>query len=159
MSDHKLHLRPIEDADLSLLNVWLHKPYILKWYEDPDAWLDEIRQRNGPFTFIHHFIVMKGSQPIGFCQYYDCYDAGEDWYSVHTCRETYSIDYLIGEEVHLGTGNGKRIIQLLIDAIRTHTQAKEIIVQPEEENQASCKTLVSCGFVFDTAVGYYHMAL
>lgn len=33
MISHALSLRPINDDDLSLLNVWLHKPYILQWYE------------------------------------------------------------------------------------------------------------------------------
>ncbi len=154
-----LHLRSIEDTDLSLLDIWLHKPYVLKWYEDPNAWLDEVRQRDGQYAFIRHFIVMHGDQPIGFCQYYDCIEAGEDWYSVHTRNETYSIDYLIGEETHLRKGHGKRIIQLLIDTIRMHTQAKEIIVQPDEENLSSCKTLLSCGFVYDAAACYYRAAL
>ncbi len=154
-----LYLRPIEEVDLSFLDIWLHKPYILKWYEDPNAWLDEIGQRNGKFSFIRHFIVMDGGQPVGFCQYYDCIEAGQDWYSVSVRGETYSIDYLIGEEPYLHKGNGKRIIRLLIEAIRTHTQAKEIIAQPEEENLPSCKVLLSCGFVYDATAGYYRFAL
>lgn len=102
---------------------------------------------------------MDNDQPIGFCQYYDCMDAQEDWYSVQARNETYSTDYLIGEEAYLHKGNGKRIVELLIDAIRTKTQAKEIIVRPEEENTPSCKTLTSCGFMFDETAGYYRMTL
>ncbi|ACL20057.1 GCN5-related N-acetyltransferase [Desulfitobacterium hafniense DCB-2] len=159
MRDHIPHLRQIEDEDILLLNRWLHKSYILNWYEDPQAWLDEIRQRNGVYNFIHHFIVMKGSQPIGFCQYYDCYEAGEDWYSVHRANETYSIDYLIGEEACLRQGYGRQIICLLIDRIRGDTQGKEIIVNPEEENLASCKALVACGFEYDQTAACYRRKL
>ncbi len=159
MSDRDLHLRPIEEADIRLMDTWLQKPYILHWYEDPEAWIDEIKQRHGSFSFIHHFIVMDDHQPIGFCQYYDCYDAGEDWYSVEGPGKTYSVDYLIGEESYLGKGNGKKIIQLLIQAIQAKTQAEEIIVQPEEENLPSCKTLLACGFEFDQAKGYYRRDL
>ena len=159
MADQALYLRKIEDADLARLDVWLHKPYILKWYEDPKVWLDEIRQRDDRFSFISHFIVMAGSHPIGFCQYYDCSHAGEDWYSVWAHAETYSIDYLIGEEAYLQQGYGKRIVWLLIDAIRAKTTAKEIIVQPEKENAASCNTLESCGFVYDEGKGYYRLLL
>lgn len=155
MRDQILHLRQIEDGDIPLLNKWLHKLYILNWYEDPEVWLDEIRQRNGVCGFIHHFVVMTGSQSIGFCQYYDCYEAGEDWYSVHSANETYSIDYLIGEEAYLRQGYGRQIICLLVDMIRGNTQGKEIIVNPEEENLASCKALVSCGFEYDQAAACY----
>ncbi|WP_019851183.1 hypothetical protein [Desulfitobacterium sp. PCE1] len=78
MCEQPLYLRPIEDGDIALLEKWLNKPYILRWYEDPAAWIDEIEQRNGSFAFINHFIVMDGSRSIGFCQYYDCYKAGEE---------------------------------------------------------------------------------
>lgn len=159
MADQTLYLRKIGDDDLDLLDAWLHKPYILKWYEDPAAWLDEIRQRDDRFSFIAHFIVMADSHPVGFCQYYDCIHAGEDWYSVFVQGETYSIDYLIGEEAYLQQGYGKRIVRLLIDVIRAKTTAKEIIVQPEKENAASCNTLKSCGFLYDRAKGYYRQAL
>ncbi len=50
-------------------------------------------------------------------------------------------------------------MQLLIDAIRTKTAAKDIIVQPEKENAASCNTLESCGFLYDEGKGYYRLLL
>lgn len=78
---------------------------------------------------------MKNRQPIGFCQYYDCYDASEDWYSIQALGEIYSIYYLRGEE----------------------TQAKEIIVQQEEEKLSSCKTLISCGCQYNKTVAFYQM--
>lgn len=159
MSEKSLYLRKIEEKDIALMNAWLYKPYILHWYEDPEAWIDEIKQRNDSFAFIHHFIVMGGERPVGFCQYYDCYDAGEDWYSVQIPGQTYSVDYIIGEEEYLNKGYGKRIIHLLIDRIQEETQAKEIIVQPEEENLPSCKALISCGFEYNKATACYQLKL
>lgn len=154
-----LYLRDLEEADVALLNQWLHKPYILRWYEDPEAWLDEINKRQGAFAFIRHFIAMSGGQPVGFCQYYDCHAAGEDWYSVSAPGKTYSVDYLIGEEAYLCKGYGKRIIQLLTEAIREETQAKEVIVQPDKENLPSCRALIACGFAYDEALTYYRLQL
>lgn len=159
IDQRSLYLRKLEETDVALLNLWLHKPYILRWYEDPEAWLDEIRQRQGTFAFIHHFIAMSGGQPVGFCQYYDCYAAGEDWYSVSAPGETYSVDYLIGEEAYLGKGYGKQTIQLLLETIRRETQAEEVIVQPEEENLPSCRALAACGFSYDEALAYYRLRL
>jgi len=114
---NRIVLRPITDLDLALLTSWLNKNYILKWYHDADAWLHEIKERHGIFSWIKHFIVLDGETAIGFCQYYDCYDAKEDWYSVSKPNDTFSIDYLIGEEAYLCKGYGKAIVE--ID--RTHS--------------------------------------
>lgn len=73
-----LRLRPVDDIDIKQLEVWLNKEYILKWYHDADEWLNEIKERNGNFSFLYHFMVLKDNTPMGFCQYYDCFDAREE---------------------------------------------------------------------------------
>lgn len=148
-------LKPVEDQDVELLNHWLHKDYILKWYKDADEWLHEINNRNGEFKFVNHFIAVYDSRPIGFCQYYDCFDAKEDWYDVTESGVLYSIDYLIGDEECLGRGLGKEIIKALETEMSSLTAAKKIIVQPEKENIPSNRVLLSCGYAFDEGLGYY----
>ena len=152
-------LMPVGDTDLDLINGWLNKAYVLKWYHDADEWMNEIRNRHGEFRFIRHYIVLTDGEPFGFCQYYDCFDAKEDWYEVSDEGAVYSIDYLIGEEAHLGKGLGKAMISGLERIIRMETSAKCIIVQPESENAASCGTLLSCGYQFDEARRYYFKEL
>lgn len=153
--------RSVDDTDLDLLAVWLNKEYILKWYHDAADWLYEIKERNNSFAWIHHFIVMEGKTPIGFCQYYDCYDANhmEDWYSVTQRGDTFSIDYLIGNEAYLGKGYGKSIVKLLTDTIRQKEQAKQIIVQPEQENHSSNHVLMANGYAYDEQKKYYYKLL
>ena len=147
--DNVLNLKPFQDTDVEQLKIWLYKDHILKWYHDTDEWLKEIRERNKEFSFLHHFIVNKEDEPIGFCQYYDCFDAKELWYSVESREEVFSIDYLIGEEKYLRKGFGKQIIKLLIDEISKEHEKFEMIVQPELENIASNKTLMANGFIYD----------
>jgi RimJ/RimL family protein N-acetyltransferase len=150
-----LNLRPLQDTDVEQLKIWLYKDHILKWYHDTDDWLKEIKERSREFSFLHHFIVNKGDEPIGFCQYYDCFDAKELWYSVESKGEVFSIDYLIGEENYLQKGFGKQIIKLLIDEISKENENFEIIVQPEMENTASNKTFLANGFIYDENKQYY----
>ena len=150
-----LNLRPLQDTDVEQLKIWLYKDHILKWYHDTDDWLKEIKERSREFSFLHHFIVNKGDESIGFCQYYDCFDAKELWYSVESKGEVLSIDYLIGEENYLRKGFGKLIIKLLIDEISKENENFEIIVQPEMENTASNKTLLANGFIYDENKQYY----
>ena len=150
-------LRTVCDSDLPLLAEWLRKDYILKWFQDADDWLYEIEERSSSFAWIHHFIVMMGETPIGFCQYYDCFDgnAFEDWYDVTVGGDTFSIDYLIGNEAFLGKGYGKAIVKLLTDRILADENAKRIIVQPKHENLASNGVLLANGYVYDKSLGYY----
>ena len=153
-----LSLREINNSDIALLTEWLGKDYILKWYHDTDDWLREINGRNDEFNWIHHFIVVDEETPIGFCQYYDCYDANdmEAWYEVEKRGDTFSIDYLIGNESYLGKGYGKLIVKLLTETIWQKEQATQIIVQPDEDNHASNHVLMANGYVYDKSKNYYY---
>jgi len=64
------------------------------WFESPEDWVFEFNNRYGEFAFINHFIAESAGCPIGFCQYYDCYDGQkyEDWYKVSNPGELFSID-------------------------------------------------------------------
>jgi RimJ/RimL family protein N-acetyltransferase len=161
MKNKKLTIRPINDEDVDLITLWLNKDYILKWYHNPDEWLTEINERHNTYSWIHHFIVMEGNTSIGFCQYYDCYDANdmEDWYSVTQQNDTFSIDYLIGDEAYLNKGYGKAIVRLLTDTIRQKERARQIIVQPETDNHSSNHVLIANEYIYDEHNEYYYKLL
>lgn len=144
-----LEIRMFEDEDISIMEHWLNKDYIKKWYNAPEDWLNEIRQRFDTYSFVKHFIVCFNKNPIGFCQYYTCSDAGEDWYGDIPLEGTYSIDYLIGEENYLSKGYGKAIIALLIKKLFSLEDCKRIVVQPEADNLPSTNSLLANEFVFD----------
>lgn len=144
-----VELRKIQDDDIPLMRQWLYKDYIIKWYQDPEEWIKEINERDNEFKFVKHFIVLYEEKPIGFCQYYTCSDAGEDWYGEIPLEGTYSIDYLIGEEEYLGKGFGKAIIELLVNRVFSIDEAERIIVLPEEDNLPSVNSLLTSGFNFD----------
>lgn len=144
-----LKIRMLHDEDIPLLKAWLHKEHVSKWYENPDSWLAEVDGRFDTYSFINHFIALYDGNPIGFCQYYTCADANEDWYGEISPVGSYSIDYLIGEENYLGKGFGKAIVDLLVKTVFSLNEAQRIIVLPEMENTASCNTLLANGFFFD----------
>jgi RimJ/RimL family protein N-acetyltransferase len=151
----QISLAKIIDDDIILIEQWLQKEYIKKWYDPIDEWINEIKNRNGKYDFIRHFMVEINSTKIGFCQYYDCFDAQESWYKINKQKYTYSIDYLIGEENYLHKGYGKEIIQQLIEKVKTEG-GKEIIVQPDMENTASNKILLATGFEYLKNKEYYY---
>lgn len=153
----KLLLRQFYDKDIKLFEKWLYMPHIAKWYHNPLNWIDEAKKRNTEFSFLHHFIAELDGKPIGFCQYYEYHHSGEDWHGNTDINNTYSIDYLIGDTEYLGKGYGTAIVKALIEKIKLHHNPNRIIVQPEQENKASCNTLLSCGFSFDTNNEIYIM--
>jgi RimJ/RimL family protein N-acetyltransferase len=148
----------ITDEDIILIKKWLQKDYIRKWYDPINDWIYEIENRSGDFNFIKHFIVKNGFEKIGFCQYYDCFLAQEDWYKINKKGITYSIDYLIGEENYLNKGFGKEIIKRLVEKIKTEN-GMEIIVQPDIRNIQSGRVLIANGFVYDNNRKYYYKKL
>jgi RimJ/RimL family protein N-acetyltransferase len=154
----QISLVKIIDEDIILIEQWLQKEYIKKWYDPIDEWINEIKNRNGEYSFIKHFIVKIDSLRIGFCQYYDCFDAQESWYKISKQKHTYSIDYLIGEENYLHKGYGKEIIRQLIEKVKTEG-GKEIIVQPDTENVKSHKVLLANGFDYVEKNEYYYKRL
>jgi len=152
-----ISLRPLEENDISMVEKWIHQDYILRWYHEPDDWIMEMHERNGEFSFLHHFIVYENDNPIGFCQYYDCFDAQEEWYNITERGNTYSVDYLIGDPEYLQRGYGKSIVKLLTDKIKAIPGARMMVVQPEKENIASVKALLSNGYIYDKEKEYWYL--
>lgn len=150
-----LNLKPITDNDVQLVEMWLNKEYIKKWYDNPKDWLEEIDKRNDEYQFITHYIITNNNIPIGFCQYYGCFYAKEEWYQVNRPKQLFSIDYLIGDENYLSKGYGKEIIMLLTQTIIKNENLTQIIVKPNKKNIPSNKALISSGYIYDKDKQYY----
>lgn len=145
----QLTIKPLQEKDITLMEKWLQKKHVAKWFDDPQDWLDEINKRESEFSFIHHFIVYLANTPIGFCQYYKYQSNLENWSGTIPLCGTFSIDYMIGEEACLKKGYGKKIVALLTKTVFSLAESKRIIVQPEQENLPSCKALLANGFIYD----------
>jgi len=150
-----LQLRLLGDADVPLVELWLNKEHVKKFYEVPalgisiDDWVFEIKERNGEFHWLTHFIAMWETRPIGFCQYYSCENSDEDWGDFPVIG-SYGIDYFIGEEAFLGKGLGSGIIKLLVKEIFSLPGAKRVTADIDKDNVASGKALLASGFtLFD----------
>jgi RimJ/RimL family protein N-acetyltransferase len=155
----QLILRPFSDSDVTLMERWLHAEHVAPWYELPQDWLDEIKNRHSEFSFITHMIAAIDDNPIGFCQYYDCYDSRkyENWgIDITAPGEIYSIDYLIGESEYLRCGFGKAIICSLLEILK-NLGVETIIVNPDKNNEASNRSLCASGFV--KSEGHYSLKL
>lgn len=147
-----LKLRVFDDNDVVLVETWLHKEHVKKWYEIPymgitiEDWMNEIKARHDEYRWITYLIVQEEDRPIGFCQYYKCEDSGDEDFGTLPIKGSYGIDYLIGEEECLGKGKGKEIIGLLTYTIFAFPDAERVTADIDLSNKASGGALLSCGF-------------
>lgn len=156
-----LELRKLNNSDIPLIEKWLNKEHVKKWYEIPhmgvtlDDWMMEIKGRDREFNWLHHFIVMYDGKAIGLCQYYKCMDSDEEFGDL-VVEGAYGIDYFIGEESCIGKGVGKQMIKALVDKIFSLPDAFRITADIDKNNKASEGVLLSCGFVlFDPIESRY----
>lgn len=147
----ELTLRLFYENDMALMERRLYADHVAPWYEQPLDWIRELRKRYGEFRFVTHMIAEVDGNPIGFCQYYDCYHSREpeDWgIEIPRPGEIYSIDYLIGEKEYLCRGFGKIMISQMLGKL-WELGAEKVIVLPDKENSASNCTLEAVGFHWD----------
>lgn len=147
--EQQIVLRPVTDRDMALIRGWLLQDHVVKWFEHPQDWLNEIENRKNQFAWINHFIVSFEGADIGFCQYYAYKNSGEDWHGSVDVEGSYSLDYLIGDMAYMGRGLGKKIICVLVQEIGKAPDAKRVLAKPDTQNAASCNTLLSAGFRYD----------
>ncbi len=151
LKENMLELRLLCDDDIPLIENWLNKQHVKRWYEIPamgitiDDWMSEIKEYQGEFRWITYLIVQCQGKPIGLCLYYKCTDSDEDFGNL-SLDGAYGIDYLIGEETYLGKGLGRKMVQMLVDQISSFQDAKIVTADIDIENMASGGTLRSCGF-------------
>lgn len=147
-----LEFRLLNDNDIPLIEIWLNKEHVKRWYEIPhlgitiDDWINEIKEYKGKLQWITYLIAMWNNRPIGLCLYYKCVDSSDEDFGTLPLIGSYGIDYLIGEETYLGKGLGKEMITLLTNQIFSIQDAQRITADIDKNNKASEKTLLSCGF-------------
>lgn len=154
-----LELRLLKDDDIFLVEAWLNKEHVKRWYEIPnqgvsiDDWIYELKERDGEFKWLTHLIVLWQGRPIGMCQYYKCEDSKDEDFGTLEIQGSYGIDYLIGEEECIGKGLGKKMILTLMDKIFSFPDARRVTADIDTNNKASENTLLSCGFTLLDAGG------
>lgn len=155
MGREDLKLRKMNNQDIPLVEKWLNKKHVRKWFGDPGEWLNEIYNREGQYDWINHYIIEYEDKPMGFCQYYDCSKTGEGYGWDNESEGTFGIDYLIGNEEFLGKGIGKQIVNKLTQMVIENENPTQIIADPLEGNSVSRKVLEYNDYFWDDLKGLY----
>jgi len=141
-----LKLKTLTDEDMGILYDWLCRKHVKEFFGDPLEWITEIANNRVTALWIHYFIAIADSTPIGLVQYYETNKAPEGTGSDEP-EGTVGIDYLIGEESFLYRGYGNEIVRETIVKIRQTNKYRFVIADPDIKNPASVSVLINNGFI------------
>jgi aminoglycoside 6'-N-acetyltransferase len=148
-------LRPLTEADLTLLAGWMAVPRVARWWrEDPDpaavhrAYLPLVDGTDPT----EGLLVVDAGTPVGFAQRYRVASDADWLHAVSAAigpvaEESVGIDYLLGEEWATGRGLGRAMIAELVEgAWSRYPGAPAVVVVVAQGNQRSWEALEAVGF-------------
>ena len=137
-------LRPVEDADLSMLERWLNNDHVRRWWPDAARQIRSIRSHMSDPS-VEPFVVMYGGQPIGYLQSYDVHAGdGEHPYGDQPLG-THGVDQFIGEAELLGAGHGPRFVAHACRMLFEQGAAR-VITDPHPDNRRAVRAYEKAGF-------------
>jgi aminoglycoside 6'-N-acetyltransferase len=144
-----LTLRPMQPADLVLVERWLGEPHVARWYlagSTVARELDDLRRCIAGTEPTHVLVVEEAGRPVGWCQWYRCDDYPEHAVAVGAERGDVGIDYAVGEPDRVGRGVGTALVQTLVDRITADLPGVGLITDPDAANLGSRRVLEKAGF-------------
>ena len=140
--------RPLEEDDLPLVEVWLHREHVARWWRDDvgDAIADYRAAVEGDDPTDHFLIVIDG-RPAGMIQTYRVEDH-PDWQRlVQVGDDVAGVDLLIGEPDLVGHGLGARVLTAFVrDVVLADPATNAIVATVEEANRRSWRAFEKAGF-------------
>ena len=101
--------------DLPLVEAWLHRPHVARWWGDPERALSAVRQH----PLAAHAIILADARPVGYLCWQE--PPGEELAAAGLSDlpgGLVDVDILIGEPASLGRGVGPTALSQLLAKLR-----------------------------------------
>lgn len=143
---HSISFRPLQEADLPRLHVWLRREHVKRWWRD---------SRTLAETSAHYLPALRGEDPTDhYVIVVDGRDAGmietylvsdhPQWEAIVEVGEGVAgIDLLIGEEDLVGRGLGAAVLR---EFARAYVRAPVVVAAVDEQNRRSWRAFEKAGF-------------
>ena len=135
-----IEFRPLDEADLPRLRVWLEREHVRRWWREPVE--DELREdRDG------RFVIVVDGRDAGMIQTYLVADEPEWGAIVGVEPGLAGVDLLIGEEELTGRGLGSQVLaQFARDVVFARPGTRALVATVEEPNRRSWRAFEKAGF-------------
>jgi RimJ/RimL family protein N-acetyltransferase len=135
--------------DLPLVARWLSAAHVARWYlagSSVDRELADLRQSVLGAQAVHALVVLVDDEPVGWCQWYFCWDDPEWAADIDAAPNDIGVDYAIGDPSRIGQGVGTAAVAALVRTVRAQHPACAVVADPDERNIASRRVLEKNGF-------------
>ncbi|MBM3926093.1 MAG: acetyltransferase [SAR202 cluster bacterium] len=149
----QISFRPISRQDFPLLVKWLAAPHVAEWWDDPED-LKSVETMYLPCIdgqdSTRVFVIEVDGEAAGIIQLWRLKDS-EEWAVYQTVEagleNAAGIDFLLGEERHVGKGIGSQAIRDFVSLVfDVYLEIDIVLSDPEQENIASWVALEKAGF-------------
>lgn len=129
VTNPKVTVRPLTEADFELLFVWLNEPHLYPFYQQEPVTAEQVEQKYRPRLRDDHptncLIAETGGTPFGYVQWY--LNRAYPDYGVATLGEPegVSLDYYIGSREHLGRQLGSAMLEAAVRHVKPQVAARD----------------------------------
>jgi RimJ/RimL family protein N-acetyltransferase len=141
------HSKPATDSDLDLVKAWWNKEHVKPfWDNSPEMWQNCENYLKGHKDIFDYWIGYYDNQ--AFCLFMTSFmdlKAPSVYFPYYAkSGDTWSIDFMIGNENFLGKGFSHFALREFINKLPT--QVKAILIDPDCTNENAVKAYKKAGF-------------
>jgi RimJ/RimL family protein N-acetyltransferase len=149
LMDQKITFRQAIVSDKPLISVWWKKPHVMEFWDNGPAMWNNVEHYldNGVVNMFHYWIVSCDAVPFALLLSSEIDRDAEDLYRKYCDREgvTYTIDFMIGDEAHLGQGLAAPTLQAFMAFCPT--AVTEYLIDPAVGNSRAVHVYEKAGFI------------
>ena len=151
LKNQTIQFEAVTLAHLPLLDNWLGKPHVARWWDNPDALLERVRTKRSSTPAADGYVIVVGTQSVGYIQSWDasCFAAdyyAAEWWLRDLPLGTIGLDVFLGRLGMTGRGLGTEIISEFATKL-IDRGAKCLIVDPELRNHRAISAYYKAGFI------------
>jgi RimJ/RimL family protein N-acetyltransferase len=132
-----MHFRPLTPADLPLLQAWVARPHVARW------WNGTIELETG---IAQHLATLDG-EAIGYVQSYQAVACHADgWWLEVSDGGVFGIDQFLADGARLGQGLGTRMVRAFVERLFGDPRVTRVQVDPSPANTRAIRCYEKAGF-------------
>lgn len=153
IQDRKIRFRPLQMCDLPLMQLWLNRTFVSRWFGGGHPTYEDVSARYGPRVRgevpLDPYLMLYDDVAIGYIQTYHLADHPGYNGLVRAGPNTAGVDLFIGEQNYLHVGFGTAMLRVFLDrVIFADLQVWRCITGADVRNRAALRCFEKVGFGF-----------